>query len=112
MTQGNQQGKHPAPPARSDLPSAELPQSEPAKGASSGCRSSIRKRIRVRREDSAFVYNILESHEGITAYSTLPHQTGELHRDLELFIPPDFLEEVKEVLKSLGDLVYELDEHV
>ena len=67
---------------------------------------SYKKIIRVKKEDSAFVYFILESHEGITSYSTLPFNTGDAHRDLELSIPPDFLEEVEEVLKSLGEMVY------
>ncbi len=71
---------------------------------------SIRKKIRVRKEDSAFVYFILESHEGITSYSTLDFKPGDLYRDLELRIPPDFVDETEELLKQLGDLVYELDD--
>ena len=67
------------------------------------------RRIRVRKEDSAFVYFILESYEGITSYSTLPYRTGDAHRDLELTIPVDFLTEVDRLLKRLGDMVYELD---
>ena len=70
---------------------------------------SHRRRIRVRKEDSAFVYNVLESYEGIAAYSTLAHRQGDLHRDLELFIPPDFMTEVDRVLVRLGDIIYELD---
>jgi hypothetical protein len=69
---------------------------------------SIRKVIRVRKEDSAFVYNLLESYEGITSYSTLDHKVGDSFRDLELRIPPDFVNEVEELLKSLGEMVYEL----
>ncbi len=71
-------------------------------------RHSVFKIVRVRKEDSAFVYCILESHEGITSYSTLDGQPGDAFRDLELRIPPDMLSEVLEVLKSLGDLVYEI----
>ena len=69
---------------------------------------SEKKVIRVRKEDSAFVYFILESHEGITSYSTLEFKPGDAYRDLELRIPPDFLEETEEVLRQLGDLVYEI----
>lgn len=69
---------------------------------------SIRMNIRVKKEDSAFVYFILESYEGIASYSTLGFAKGDLHRDLELRIPPDFLGETRRVLKSLGDLVYEI----
>lgn len=69
----------------------------------------IRRRIRVTKEDSAFVYCILESYEGITSYSTLQHKDGDPHRDLELMVPVDFRDEVEDLLKHLGDLVYDLD---
>jgi hypothetical protein len=71
---------------------------------------SIFRTIRVRKEDSAFVYFILESYEGITSYSTLHHKVGDASRDLELRIAPDFLNEVNELLTSLGEMVYELRE--
>jgi hypothetical protein len=70
--------------------------------------SSARRIIRVKKEDSAFVYFILESYEGIVSYSTLQHQVGDAHRDLELRIPPDFVGEVDELLQELGDIIYEL----
>ena len=63
---------------------------------------SVFKKVRVRKEDSAFVYSILESHGGVMSYSTLPHVPGSLHRDLELRIAPDFLEEADRILKELG----------
>ncbi|HLD98700.1 MAG TPA: DUF4911 domain-containing protein [Bdellovibrionota bacterium] len=69
---------------------------------------SIRKVIRVRTEDSAFVYFILESYEGITSYSTLDFKPGDAYRDLELRIPPDFLSETEDLLRRLGEMVYEL----
>jgi hypothetical protein len=72
--------------------------------------SSVRKRIRVKKEDSVFIYWILESYEGIASYSTLEFKVGDPHRDLELRIPPDFLNEVEELLKQMGDIVYEIDE--
>jgi Domain of unknown function (DUF4911) len=71
-------------------------------------RHSIRKKIRVRKEDSAFIYFILESYEGITSYSTLDFKQGDPFRDLELRIPPDFLLEVEDLLKRFGDIVYEI----
>ena len=49
---------------------------------------------RMKTEDSALVYFILESHEGICSYSTLPHKPGDAHRDLVLRIPPGFEDEV------------------
>jgi hypothetical protein len=69
---------------------------------------SIFKKIRVRKEDSAFVYFILESYEGLTCYSTVDYKVGDAYRDLELRIAPDFIDEVAAVLKQLGEMVYEL----
>lgn len=69
---------------------------------------SIQIHIRVRKEDSAWVYFVLESEEGITAYSTLPFTVGDPHRDLELHVPPDFVAEVEEILVRLGDRIYRL----
>jgi hypothetical protein len=71
---------------------------------------SVFKRIRVRKEDSAFFHFILESYEGIASYSTLQHCAGDAHRDLELRIPPDFVAEVEELLRQMGDMIYELKE--
>jgi hypothetical protein len=67
------------------------------------------RRVRMKKEDSAFVYALLEASEGITSYTTLPHAPGAPHRDLELQIPEAFVSDVDELLKRLGDLVYDLD---
>lgn len=67
--------------------------------------NSVKKVIRVKKEDSAYVYFIFESYEGITSYSTLDFKVGDPFRDLELRIPPDFVTEVEELLASMGDLV-------
>ncbi len=79
--------------------------------SSGPARHSVFKNIRVRKEDSAYVYFILESHEGIASYSTLAHRPSDPHRDLELRIPPDFQIEVSELLQSLGDMIYELPQN-
>ena len=79
--------------------------------------SSITRRIRVRKEESAYVYNVLESYEGLASYSTLDHKPGDAHRDLELNVPWAFQDEVEELLKHLmtemrdekGDMIYELE---
>lgn len=73
-----------------------------------GAKHSIRRKIRVKKEDSAYVYFILESYEGIASYSTLEFKQGDAYRDLELRITPDFIKEVDELLKRFGDLVYEI----
>ena len=77
----------------------------PAEIIMTRCTQSVVKQIRVRKEDSAFVYFILESYEGITSYSTLEHRPGDPHRDLELRIPVDFVDEVEELLKTFGDQI-------
>jgi len=59
------------------------------------------RRIRVRSEDSAFVYAVLEASEGVCAYSTLPHRAGDRHRDLELVIPMGQITEVDRILADL-----------
>ena len=72
---------------------------------------SVFRRIRVKKADSAFVNSVLESHDGVASYSTLDFHVGDLYRDLELRIPPTSMEELDEILTSLGDLVYEIDEN-
>ena len=69
---------------------------------------SVRKKIRVKKEDSAFIYFILESYEGIASYSTLDFKVGDPYRDLELRIPPDFVNEVDDLIGHFGELVYEI----
>ncbi len=67
---------------------------------------SERKVIRVKKQDAAFVYFILESQEGLTSYSTLPQASvHDLDRLLELRISPDFLGEMQEVLLDLSPWV-------
>lgn len=68
---------------------------------SSDPRRSSKRQIRVRSEDSAFIYNILEASNGVCAYSTLSHQAGDRHRDLELVIPEGFETEVDRILADL-----------
>jgi hypothetical protein len=62
-----------------------------------------RKVIRVRKQDSAYVYFIMESYEGIVSYSTLPNGTGDAHRDLELRYSRHFADEVEEMLQTLSN---------
>jgi hypothetical protein len=69
----------------------------------------IVRRVRMRKEDSAFVYAVFESHEGVLSYTTLGHEAGSLHRDLQLSIPATMARDAQRILQSLGDLLYELD---
>lgn len=70
---------------------------------------SVKKKIRVRKADSAFVYCILEATEGVAAYSTLDGKVGDLHRDIELLISPDFVVEAERMLASLGEKIHAID---
>ena len=72
--------------------------------------NAVRRTLRVRKEDSALVYFILEAQEGITAYSTIEFKPEVAHRVLLLLVPPDFQTEVDRLLEDLGELVYELKE--
>ena len=58
--------------------------------------------IRVRKQDSAMVYFILEGYPGLSAYSTLPSYPGDPFRVLELLYS-------KECATELGNLISQLE---
>lgn len=66
---------------------------------------ALHKLIRVKKEDSAFVYFILEAQEGMTSYSTLKHETGSPTRDIELCFHETFEKDVNTLMKRLGEMV-------
>ena len=57
--------------------------------------------IRVRKQDSAYLYQILESYEGLTNYSTLTEEKGLPYRDIQLHFSPELLPLLKTVLERL-----------
>jgi hypothetical protein len=61
--------------------------------------------IRTTKEDSAFIYHLLEAHEGWAAYSTLPFKSEDPYRDVVLIVPNDWLIPVNELLESLNSRV-------
>ena len=61
--------------------------------------------IRTKKQDSAFMYHVLEGHEGVASYSTLDFRTADPHRDMELWVTQDFVADVKELLMDLGEMV-------
>ncbi len=67
---------------------------------------TIVRRIRLHRKNSAFVYAILESLEGWVSFSTLDtlwngdSNWNTAFRDLELYIPKDFEQDVAAVIES------------
>ena len=61
--------------------------------------------IRTTKQDSVFIYQLLEAHEGLAAYTTLPFQNHDPYRDLVLIVPEDFKSEVMNLLESLKERV-------
>ncbi len=72
----------------------------------------LRSVIRVQKEDSAFVYFVLEALEGVTSYRTLDQPPLALYRDLELLTPPDFADDTIECLKDLSGKVLVLESEI
>ncbi|MCC7441661.1 MAG: hypothetical protein IT285_08510 [Bdellovibrionales bacterium] len=63
--------------------------------------------LRTRKEDSAFLYTVLEATEGIASFTTLPHAPGEADRTVELLIPVSRLPEAEQLVCSLGAVIVE-----
>jgi hypothetical protein len=61
--------------------------------------------VRTTKENSAFLYNLLEAHEGLTAYSTLEFKQADPYRDVELMIPPGSEAAVKKLIQDLESFV-------
>jgi hypothetical protein len=61
--------------------------------------------IRTRKEDSAFLYHLLEAHEGLAAYTTLPHRPHDPFRDMELIVTEGFRRDLEDLLCELSDWV-------
>ena len=60
---------------------------------------TLSKIVRVRREDSAFVYAVFESLEGMVSVSTV--NFDQLFCDLSLEIPDAFVSDMESVLEGL-----------
>lgn len=57
--------------------------------------------LRVAKEDSVFLYQLLEASEGITNYSTLTVDKGLGYRDIALFPAPDLKDELDALLRGI-----------
>jgi hypothetical protein len=62
--------------------------------------------IRTKKSDSAYVYHLLEAHEGLTAYSTLPHNRGEQERGMELIFAPEAEKDVLSLIAELQKMMW------
>ena len=58
--------------------------------------------IRVRKQDSAYLYQVLESYEGLANYSTLPVAKELPYRDIVLHVAPDLRKEVEALVERLA----------
>ena len=66
--------------------------------------------IRSKKEDSGFIYHILEAHEGLASYTTLDFKAHDPFRDLEVTFSGEQEDEVIRVIESLGQMVVVLSE--
>lgn len=69
---------------------------------------AIKVRIRVAKQDAAFVYATLEAHEGLAAYSTLDSAPADTWRRLECVVPATAEEDLRQVFSEIGGIYYEL----
>jgi hypothetical protein len=61
--------------------------------------------IRSKKADSAFIYHVLEAHEGLTAYATINYQLHDQHRDVELIFAPEQEADVRKLLLDFGEMI-------
>lgn len=61
--------------------------------------------VRVPKNESAFLYFILEAHEGLCFYSTLPSSLGQSYRDVHIQSSVHFIEEIDQVINKLSQEV-------
>jgi len=59
--------------------------------------------IRVRKQDSAYFYQVLESYEGLANYSTLTLEKELPYRDIVLHFAPDLRGELEALLGRLKE---------
>lgn len=70
-------------------------------------------RVRVSKEDSVFLYFILESNDNLCWYSTIPHEVGQKYRDIDIRTTIENSQELLRLLKYLEKeikLEYLIDE--
>lgn len=58
-------------------------------------------RIRVNKCDAAFLYQLLESYEGVCSYSTLENEKGDAFRDVELASPESLRPDLEKMLLGI-----------
>ncbi len=62
--------------------------------------------LKVKKEDAAYLYQILESYEGLTNYSTLDSPKEDPYRQILLHLPPDSRAAMEDVIQSLSEEIW------
>ncbi len=73
---------------------------------------AVRIIVRTTKADSAFLYHVIEAHEGLATCTTLPNPEHAQYRDVELLVPRELVAEMKLVLEDLSDIVTILSQSV
>lgn len=68
--------------------------------------NALKIQIRTKKSDSAYVYHLLEAHEGLTSYLTLAHQEGEQTRDIELIFAKESEKDVISLINELKEMMW------
>lgn len=64
--------------------------------------------LRVAKEDSVVLYQLLESYEGLANYSTLTTDKTLGYRDIGIYPAPDLKDELERVLRGMAkDLAFQ-----
>jgi hypothetical protein len=58
--------------------------------------------LRVAKEDSVLLYQLLEAYEGLANYSTLNSEKGLGFRDIQLYPAPDMQEDLNLALRGIA----------
>ena len=59
--------------------------------------------LKMPKNQSFFLYFLLESHDNLCFYSTLPHQEGDMYRMMEIFSTVEFLDDLNRLWSYLED---------
>lgn len=57
--------------------------------------------LRVPKDESAHLYRLLESYEGVAGFSTLPTEKNFPWRDIQIHWAPDLLTELRQAVKNI-----------
>ena len=59
--------------------------------------------LKVQKKDSAYLYQLLESYEGLANYSTVNIEKDSPHREIKLHLAPDLVPQLKQVLRKIAE---------